>query len=228
MATVELLLSHGARVASVDISDPPQDAIPSSHRIFMRASVGYDYEVKNVVETVLETWGRIDILVNNAGIMDNFAATADIVDQTWRKVFSVNVDGPMYFMRTCIPIFLQQESRGCIVNLCSTASISGAAGGSAYTASKHALLGLTRSTAWMYAKEGIRCNALIPGGVAGTNIVKGLGEFNQFGFDRAQQYISCTPEFLTVKDIMPSILYLITAPGVNGAELAVNHGLTAA
>lgn len=72
LATVELLLSHGARVASVDISDPPQDAIPSSHRIFMRASVGYDYEVKNVVETVLETWGRIDILVNNAGIMDNF------------------------------------------------------------------------------------------------------------------------------------------------------------
>lgn len=80
----------------------------------------------------------------------------------------------------------------------------------------------------MYAKEGIRCNALIPGGVAGTNIVKGLGKFNQFGFDRVQQYINCTPEFLTVQDIMPSILYLITAPGVNGTELAVNYGLTAA
>jgi NAD(P)-dependent dehydrogenase (short-subunit alcohol dehydrogenase family) len=79
----------------------------------------------------------------------------DISNKIWDRCFAVNVNGPMYLMRACIPQFLKQESKGVIVNVCSVASLRGAAAGVAYTASKHALLGASRSTAWMYANEGI-------------------------------------------------------------------------
>lgn len=130
-------------------------------------------------------------------------------------------------MRAVIPYFLKQENKGRIVNFCSTASIRGAACGTAYTASKHALLGLSRSTAWMYAKE-LRCNSIILGPTAGTNITNTGRDPDKFGFERIQPYGNCLPAALTAEDIMPSLMHLLTAPGVNGAELAVDNGFTTA
>ena len=97
--------------------------------------------------------------------LSSTARTADVENATWNRVFAINVTGPMYLSRLAIRSFLEQESKGTIVNVCSTASLRGSAAGAAYTASKHALLGLSRATAWGYAKIGIRCNAVLPGGM---------------------------------------------------------------
>jgi len=92
----------------------------------------------------------------------------EMPDDIWRKVLGINLDGPMFTSRRAIPRMVAQGG-GSIINIASTAAISGGAAGAAYTVSKHALVGLTRNTAWMYAKQGIRCNA-IAAGATQTNI----------------------------------------------------------
>lgn len=118
-----------------------------------------------MIDFAVEQTGKLDVLVNNAGIMDGFEPIGDISDERWEKVFAVNVNGPMYAMRKAVQVMLGQESRGNIVNVASIGGTNGARAGAAYTASKHALVGMTENTGYMYAHEGIRCNAICPGGV---------------------------------------------------------------
>jgi NAD(P)-dependent dehydrogenase (short-subunit alcohol dehydrogenase family) len=110
----------------------------------------------------------VDALANVAGIMDGFLPPAEIDDQTWERVFAVNVTSMMRLTRAVLPIMLEAGG-GAIVNVSSEASLRGSAAGVAYTASKHAVNGLTKSTAFFYQSRGIRANAVVPGGVI-TNI----------------------------------------------------------
>lgn len=136
----------------------------------------------------------------------------------------------MNLIRRCLPELLKAEPKGTIVNICSTASVSGSAAGVAYTASKHALLGLSRSTAWSYAKEGLRCNAVFPGGVGDTAIMKEANPviYQSPGFKVIAPYQACMPGLCKPADIANAVLFLATAPAVNGAEIAVDHGWTVA
>ena len=118
-----------------------------------------------MIDFAVERCGKLDILVNNAGIMDGFEPIGDISDERWDKVFAVNVKGPMYAMRKAVQVMLGQETKGNIVNVASIGGTNGARAGAAYTASKHALVGMTENTGYMYAHEGIRCNAICPGWV---------------------------------------------------------------
>jgi NAD(P)-dependent dehydrogenase (short-subunit alcohol dehydrogenase family) len=86
----------------------------------------------------------------------------------WRKVMQINLDGPFKAMRSAVKIFLQKGS-GNIINVSSIGGLNGGRAGAAYTTSKHALIGLTKNTGYLYSKSGIRCNAIAPGAVA-TNI----------------------------------------------------------
>lgn len=122
---------------------------------------------------------KIDVLANVAGIMDNFEAADVISDAVWDRVIGVNLTVPIKMMRAVLP-FMKAKKHGSIINVCSKASTSGAASGIAYTASKHGLvsfssfeydvnaelskLGVTKHTAWRFKNEGIRCNAVTPGG----------------------------------------------------------------
>jgi NAD(P)-dependent dehydrogenase (short-subunit alcohol dehydrogenase family) len=125
----------------------------------------------------------------------------ELSDDIWRRVLSINLDGPMFASRKAIPHMIAQGS-GSIINTASTAGISGAAAGAAYTASKHALVGLTRNTAWMYASKGIRCNAICPGGTA-TNIAETMpaDRMDAEGSARAGAYAALIPAFLDPADI---------------------------
>ena len=140
-----------------------------------------------MIDFAVEQTGKLDVLVNNAGIMDGFEPIGDISDERWEKVFAVNVNGPMYAMRKAVQVMLGQESRGNIVNVASIGGTNGARAGAAYTASKHALVGMTENTGYMYAHEGIRCNAICPGGVK-TEIAGSMmadAGINQFGMGRS-------------------------------------------
>lgn len=106
----------------------------------------------------------IDILCNNAGILDALTPLEDTDDALWDKVFSVNVTAPFKLCRAVVPKMVAKGG-GVVLNTCSAASLSGGRAGCSYTASKHALLGLTRSIAWYYGARGIRCNAIAPGAI---------------------------------------------------------------
>lgn len=123
------------------------------------------------------------------------------------------------------------QGSGSIVNTTSVAGVSGAAAGAAYTAAKHGLVGLTRSTAWMYAKKGIRCNSIIAGATQ-TNIGKSMDKtkLSPEGSERTALYVSCIPDYLEPVDIAYLALFLASDESrhINGANIPADAGWTAA
>jgi len=183
-----------------------------------------------LVDLAVSTYGRIDILVNNAGVMDYMQGVGELADDVWRRVIGINLEGPMFTCRRAVRQMLEQGG-GAIVNIGSTASLHGGAAGAAYTVSKHGLLGLTRSTAWMYAKRGIRCNMICPGGTA-TNIAESMPQdrLDPTGAMRAGEFAAIIPGFLMPTDIANLALFLASdeAKMINGAVVAADGGWDAA
>jgi NAD(P)-dependent dehydrogenase (short-subunit alcohol dehydrogenase family) len=182
-----------------------------------------------LVDLANSTHGRIDVLVNNAGIMDLFQGVGELSNEVWRRVFATNLDGPMFTTRRALGYMLKQGA-GSIVNIASLSSFSGASAGAAYTASKHALLGLTRSVAWRYAKEGIRCNAISPGAVQ-TNIQESMPEdaVDPKGMARSVEFFSLGSAYLDPSEIASLALFLASDESryINGALVSADGGLCA-
>ena len=183
-----------------------------------------------MIDFAVEQTGRLDVLVNNAGIMDGFEPVADIADERWDNVFAVNVKGPMYAMRKAVQVMLGQETRGNIVNVASIGGTNGARAGVAYTASKHALVGMTENTGYMYAHEGIRCNAICPGGVeteiAGS-MMAGDG-INQFGMGRAMAGLDGEIRQGKPEELAAAVLFVASdeASFMTGACVKVDGGVS--
>jgi len=192
--------------------------------------VSDEAQCSGMVDHAITEFGRIDILVNNAGVMDLFASVADVDNQTWRRVLAVNLDGPMYAMRRAVPLMLGQGG-GAIVNIASVAGLGGGSAGAAYTASKHGLIGLTRSTAFQYAKSGLRCNVVASGGVS-TNIMQSVDQARlyQAALGRLGAYHAVNPGMLEPIDIANLVLFLASdeARYINGVVLPADMGWTSA
>lgn len=192
-----LYAREGAKVVVSDINESSASATVeeiktnSGEAISVLANVAKEEDIQNLVDTAVDTYGTLDILVNNAGIMDNFVPAADVDDALWDRVFAVNTTGVMRATRKALPIFLEKES-GVIINIASVGGLNGARAGAAYTASKHAVVGFTKNTGFMYAQKGIRCNAIAPGGVE-TNIAASMTNINEFGMSRAQPGLAVNP-----------------------------------
>ncbi|WP_349630351.1 SDR family oxidoreductase [Lentilactobacillus sp. Marseille-Q4993] len=171
-------------------------------------------------------YGKLDIVVNNAGIMDNMAAVGDVTDDMWKKVFAVNTDSVMYSTREAINAFLPQKS-GTILNIASVGGTNGGRAGAAYTASKHAVVGLTKNTAYMYEPDGIRVNAIAPGGIK-TNISESMKGVDEHGMQRQMVRMGLSPEPGSAEEIANAALFLVSdeASYVNGVVLPVDGGWT--
>ncbi len=181
---------------------------------------------EGLVDLAVKTYGRLDVLCNNAGVMDYMQGIGELTDDIWRRVIGINLDGPMFTSRRAVQIMLEQGS-GSIINIASTAALHGGAAGAAYTVSKHALVGLTRSTAWMYAKRGIRCNAICPGGTM-TNIGETMPQerLDPTGAARAGEFAALVPAYLAPTDIASLALFLASDESrmVNGAIIPADGG----
>jgi NAD(P)-dependent dehydrogenase (short-subunit alcohol dehydrogenase family) len=233
LAIARLFVAEGAKVVAVDWHEA---AIEAAVRdigggiIGMTGNVAEEADCVAMIDRAIAEFGRIDILVNNAGVMDLFASVAEVDNATWRRCMSVNVDGPMYAMRRAVPLMLAQGG-GSIVNIASVAAIGGGAAGAAYTASKHALIGLTKSTAYQYGRDGLRCNALAVGGVS-TNIMASVdaSALDQAALARLGPYHASNPGMLEPVDIAQAVLFLASdaARYLNGAVLPVDKGWSAA
>ncbi|KAH7377072.1 short chain dehydrogenase [Plectosphaerella cucumerina] len=187
-------LEAGANVAICDISE---DRVKSTAAEFEPSHAGRvhsavvdvadEASVASLLTSTVSAFGRVDVLVNNAGIMDSFDGVATLTKATWDRVMGVNALGPFLASRAAVNQFLAQEGEaagGIIINISSSASIRGTAAGAAYTASKHALVGLTKNTAGHYGPRGIYAVALSLGGMPNTEIAKSQPPetFNMEGF----------------------------------------------
>ena len=166
------------------------------------------------------------MLVNNAGVMDNNHGAAEMSNETWERVLGINLNGPMYLTRKAIPL-MRATGGGSIINIASVAGVGGGAAGLAYTVSKHGLVGMTKQTAWRYALEGIRCNAIAAGAVA-TNIQQSvdLSKSDPVGSARAQAYYAAIPGQLQPADIANLALFLASdeSAKINGAIIPADAG----
>lgn len=158
-------LLEGATVVASDISSQRLEELKSQHPTLPLTIVAGDISQEATTNSIVAAAdGKIDVLINNAGIMDGFLPAAEVDDATWEKVFAVNVTSIMRLTRATLPLMLK-ANKGSIVNVTSEAGLRGSCAGAAYTASKHAVIGFTKNTSFMYANNGIRVNAVAPGSV---------------------------------------------------------------
>lgn len=228
--------AEGARVVAADWNAQRLEEIVATISaadgvvVSAQGNIASQATAEGLIDLAVDTFGRVDILCNNAGIMDYMQGIGELSDDIWRKVLGINLDGPMFATRRAVQVMLKQGG-GSIVNTASTAGIEGGAAGVAYTVSKHGLVGLTRNTAWMYAKQGIRCNAICPGGTA-TNIAETMphDRLDAAGGKRAGEYAALIPAFLQPDDIANLALFLASdeACHINGAIVPADAGWTAA
>ena len=181
--------------------------------------------VEATAEAIRARWNRVDVLVNNAGISS--IAPAETIDaRTFRRVLEVNLVAPFLLARAFGKTMLQQRS-GSIVNIASIAGIAGIADRAAYNASKHGLIGLTRTLAAEWGGRGVRCNAVCPGWVKTEMDVA-----DQAGGNYSDQdIIDVNPmgRFASPDDIAKAILFLADPEQsgfVNGHALVVDGGWT--
>jgi NAD(P)-dependent dehydrogenase (short-subunit alcohol dehydrogenase family) len=231
-ATVELFAAEGAKVVAADLNavslaEMVAVAAPRDGSIVgLTTNVAEQVDCEAMVARALADFGRLDIVVNDAGVMDLDQPVGTLDVAQWRRVMAVNLDGPMFAMRAALPHMLRNGS-GAFVNIASVAGLGGGAAGAAYTTSKHGLIGLTLSTAWMYAKQGIRCNAIAAGAVR-TNIMESVdpGRLDKAGLARAGDYYALMPATLEPVDIARLALFLSSddARHITGAVIPADAG----
>lgn len=184
-------------------------------------------EVNNgMIDYAVKKCGKLDVLVNNAGIMDEFTPIGELTDELFNKVMAVNLNGPIYAMRKAVQVMLEQETKGNIVNIASIGGVCGARAGVAYTASKHAIVGATKNTAYMYAGK-IRCNVICPGGVE-TEVMNSQTNISQFGVGRIMAGLDTSIPAGKVEDISTAVLYIASddAKFMTGAEIVIDGGVS--
>lgn len=231
-ATAELFAREGAKVIASDINEAGVNELIANlgdvagEVVFCQTDVSNREQVEAMIDLAVSKFGGLDILVNNAGILDKMMPVTEVEDGLWNKVMEVNVNSVMYACRKAIP--LMEEKGGAIVNIASVGGLNGCRAGAAYTASKFAVVGLTKNIGFMYAKRNIRCNAICPGSVA-TNIAAGLGGASEFGLQVSGMGVPMSPRMGQPEEIAKAALFLASdeASFVNGTTLSVDGGWTA-
>ncbi|KAK7611725.1 short chain dehydrogenase/ reductase [Phyllosticta paracitricarpa] len=203
------------------------------------ADVTIEASAEHAIEYTLHKFGRLDVLVNCAGVIDGFDPVDTLEKTVWDKVIATNLTGPALMSKHAVKQFLSQKHPGgVIINVGSTSSLKGGFAGqhpsytpprTAYTASKHGLIGLTRNSAARYANKKIRCNAILPGPLH-TNIYKSFdGVPNEEGLALCQQLLSIPcPSKAEVEKVAKTIVFLSSdnAEPINGAVITADGGAT--
>lgn len=233
-AMVQEFVAEGARVAALDINfvgakrtveglDNPERALA------VEVDVSDVESVEASIRQVRGWAGRVDVLCNNAGIIDSFRPAHEISLAEWHRTLAVNLTGPFLMSRAVIPHMLEQ-SGGAIINTASISAFSAAGGGTAYTASKHGVLGLTRQLTFDYGRQGIRVNAICPGATA-TGLT--MPEGGSDTLPDSETEIARTPagRWCEPREIARMAVYLASedAAFIHGAAMVIDGGwLTAA
>lgn len=222
-ATARRIIQEGGRVIAVDVQSTGlhtlAEALPGEALVTVTADITTPEGIASIIDAA---GSSIDGLANVAGIMDAMTPLHETGDELWRRVFAVNVDGTFALSRAVLPAMLR-AGHGAIVNVASEASLRGNAAGTAYTASKHAVVGITKSSAFLYGPSGVRTNAMAPGPTA-TAIEFSMS--SEFARARLAPFASLTPAVAEADRMAASITWLLSddSANVNGVVLASDGG----
>ncbi len=225
-ATAVRLALEGAAVVATDISDDRLAELVAEHPDLALTPVTGDVSTQETVDRIVAAaGGRVDALANVAGIMDAFLPPAEMDDAVWDRVLAINLTALMRLTRAVLPLMLEAGS-GAIVNVSSEASLRASASGAAYTSSKHAVNGFTKSTAVLYQGKGIRANAVAPGAVA-TNIEAPFHSVH--AAETLGPYLAMIPRVAQPEELAAAITWLLSddASNVNGVILPCDGGWSA-
>ena len=223
------MLEEGARVVAADVQDDKLAELAAElsgkgELVTMRCNVANREEVEALIDRAVKEFGRLDALCNNAGILDRLTPIEDTEDDLWDRVMAVNLNGVFYGCRKAVKVMLAQGG-GAIVNTGSLASLKGGKGGAAYTASKHGVLGLTRSIAYYYQRKNIRCNAVAPGMIA-TPISSAAGQPHEGGIKAAMKTGGSMPRPGMPNEVADVVVFLASDASayVTGEIIKVDAG----
>lgn len=235
-AMAALFAAHGAKIVAAEWNSETLAEVVAEVQAAggditgVEGNVALETDCKRIIDTATETYSRLDVLCNNAGVMDLNQGVGELEDAVWERVIGINLNGPMFLSRLAVPLMVTQGG-GSIVNTASVAGLGGGAAGAAYTVSKHALVGLTRNTGFVYGPEGVRCNAIAAGAVK-TNIVQSIDptKMDPKGSARYNTWYAAIPAQLEASDIANLALFLASdeSKQINGAIIPADGGWTAA
>jgi NAD(P)-dependent dehydrogenase (short-subunit alcohol dehydrogenase family) len=221
-AVVDELRSRGARVAALDLNP---DGVPDGV-LGVRMDVADDDSVRAGIELVVATYGGLDVLVNNAGIGAQ-GTVADNSDEEWHRVLDVNLLGVVRVTRAALPQ-LRRSAAAAVVNTCSVAATAGLPDRALYSASKGAVLALTRAMAADHLREGIRVNCVNPGTADTPWIDRLLARADDPAGERmALNARQPHGRLVTAKEVATAVAYLASpaSGSTTGTSLAVDGGM---
>jgi NAD(P)-dependent dehydrogenase (short-subunit alcohol dehydrogenase family) len=230
-ATVKALVDAGTRVVVVERDEEKgQQAVDHAGGAdvarFANADITDLADMQAAVQMAIDSWGRLDIACNNAGIGLTGPMVHEVKVEDFERVVRVNLIGTLVSMKAELPAMLA-AGRGSIINVSSNLGVVAVAGQSAYVASKHGMIGLTKAAALEYAAQGVRVNSLLPGVVETPTITR----LRDQAPDRIEQLVGRHPagRFATVHEIADAVVWLASdrSSFVIGASIEVDGGYLA-